>query len=167
MRVSDIGTAISARRTRPSTPGRWQAGHLSRHLQAAGRERHRHVDTILKQLPQIKQTLPPGIHISTLSDRTTTIRAAVKDVQFTLLLTIALVVGVIFVFLRNIWATIIPTITVPLALLGACAAMWVAGYTLDNLSLMALTIAVGFVVSMTLSSCSKISRATSRKAKAS
>ena len=66
--------------------------------------------------------------------------------QYTLLLTIALVVMVIFVFLRNVWATVIPSITVPLALLGACALMWVFGYTLDNLSLMALTISVGFVV---------------------
>ena len=81
-----------------------------------------------------------------LSDRTQTIRAAVKDVQFTLLLTVGLVVMVIFLFLRSIWATIIPSITVPLALLGACALMWIAGYSLDNLSLMALTIAVGFVV---------------------
>ena len=79
-------------------------------------------------------------------DRTTTIRAAVHDVQFTLVLTIALVVMVIFVFLRSVWATIIPSVTVPLALLGACALMWAAGYSLDNLSLMALTIAVGFVV---------------------
>jgi HAE1 family hydrophobic/amphiphilic exporter-1 len=67
-------------------------------------------------------------------------------VQFTLLLTIALVVMVIFLFLRSLWATIIPSVTVPLALLGACALMWVAGYSLDNLSLMALTISVGFVV---------------------
>ena len=81
-----------------------------------------------------------------LSDRTTTIRASVNDVQFTLLLTIALVVMVIFVFLRSLWATIIPSVTVPLALLGACGLMWTAGYSLDNLSLMALTIAVGFVV---------------------
>ena len=90
--------------------------------------------------------IPPAIKIEVISDRTTTIRAAVEDVQFTLLLTIALVVMVIFVFLRSFWATVIPTITVPLALLGACALMWVFGYTLDNLSLMALTIAVGFVV---------------------
>ena len=76
----------------------------------------------------------------------TTIRASVNDVQFTLMLTIALVVMVIFVFLRSLWATIIPSVTVPLALLGACALMWVVGYSLDNLSLMALTIAVGFVV---------------------
>ena len=90
--------------------------------------------------------MPPAIKISRLSDRTQTIRAAVKDVQFTLLLTIALVVMVIFIFLRSLWATIIPSVTVPLALLGACALMWVAGYSLDNLSLMALTISVGFVV---------------------
>ncbi len=147
LRVSDIGTAISG--PQDTTQHAWADGKPGIFLvifKQPGANVIDTVDTILKQLPQIRQTLPPGIHISTLSDRTTTIRAAVKDVQFTLLLTIALVVGVIFVFLRNIWATIIPTITVPLALLGACAAMWVAGYTLDNLSLMALTIAVGFVV---------------------
>ena len=90
--------------------------------------------------------MPAAIKIFTLSDRTQTIRAAVEDVQFTLLLTIALVVMVIFIFLRNLWATIIPSVTVPLALLGACALMWFANYSLDNLSLMALTLSVGFVV---------------------
>ena len=90
--------------------------------------------------------MPPSLEIFTLSDRTQTIRAAVQDVQFTLLLTIALVVMVIFIFLRSLWATIIPSVAVPLALLGAFALMWVAGYSLDNLSLMALTISVGFVV---------------------
>ena len=75
-----------------------------------------------------------------------TIRASVRDVEFTLALTIALVVMVIFVFLRNLWATIIPSVTVPLALLGACALMGAVGYSLDNLSLMAFTISVGFVV---------------------
>jgi HAE1 family hydrophobic/amphiphilic exporter-1 len=104
------------------------------------------VDKILAELPRIKASMPPAINIFTLSDRTQTIRASVHDVQFTLLLTIALVLMVIFIFLRNLWATIIPSITVPLALLGACALMWTAGYTLDNLSLMALTISVGFVV---------------------
>ena len=108
---------------------------------------------VIKTVEKIKQTMvhltaaiPANIHVTILSDRTTTIRAAVNDVQFTLMLTIALVVMVIFVFLRNVWATFIPSITVPLALLGACALMWAAGYSLDNLSLMALTIAVGFVV---------------------
>jgi HAE1 family hydrophobic/amphiphilic exporter-1 len=104
------------------------------------------VDKIKAKLPQIIAAFPPAIHVSILSDRTQTIRAAVQDVQYTLLLTIVLVVMVIFVFLRSIWATVIPSITVPLALFGACALMWVFGYTLDNLSLMALTISVGFVV---------------------
>jgi HAE1 family hydrophobic/amphiphilic exporter-1 len=90
--------------------------------------------------------MPPAINVFTLSDRTQTIRASVADVQFTLLITILLVVMVIFVFLRSFWATIIPSVTVPLSLLGACALMWPFGYSLDNLSLMALTIAVGFVV---------------------
>ena len=90
--------------------------------------------------------MPPAIKVDILSDRTQTIRASVEDVQFTLLLTIALVVLVIFVFLRSFWATIIPSVTVPLALLGACALMYLVGYSLDNLSLMALTISVGFVV---------------------
>ena len=79
-------------------------------------------------------------------DRTQTIRASVKDVQFTLMLSIGLVVMVIFVFLRNVWATIIPSVTVPLALIGTFAVMYLLDYSLDNLSLMALTIAVGFVV---------------------
>ena len=81
-----------------------------------------------------------------MSDRTQTIRASVADVQFTLMLTIALVVGVIFLFLRKLWATVIPAVSVPLSLVGTFAVMYVLGYSLDNLSLMALTIAVGFVV---------------------
>ena len=81
-----------------------------------------------------------------MSDRTQTIRASVHDVQFTLMLTIALVVMVIFLFLRNFWATAIPSVTVPLSLFGTAGLMYVVGYSLDNLSLMALTIAVGFVV---------------------
>ena len=104
------------------------------------------VDKIKSLLPRLVAAIPPAIKIELISDRTQTIRAAVEDVQFTLMLTIALVVMVIFIFLRSFWATVIPAVTVPLALLGACALMWVFGYTLDNLSLMALTIAVGFVV---------------------
>src|SRR6201986_1318399 len=96
------------------------------------------VDKIKSLLPRLVAAIPPTVQIGIISDRTTTIRAAVEDVQFTLLLTIFLVVMVIFVFLRSFWATVIPTVTVPLALLGACALMWVFGYTLDNLSLMAL-----------------------------
>jgi multidrug efflux pump subunit AcrB len=80
------------------------------------------------------------------TDRTQTIRASVNDVQFTLILTIGLVVMVIFLFLRNLWATVIPSVTVPLSLIGTFAVMYLLGYSLDNLSLMALTIATGFVV---------------------
>jgi HAE1 family hydrophobic/amphiphilic exporter-1 len=104
------------------------------------------VDQIKAQLPQLTARIPPAIRVETILDRTTTIRASVRDVQFTLALTIALVVLVILLFLRNFWATFIPSVTVPLALLGSCAAMYLLNFSLDNLSLMALTIAVGFVV---------------------
>jgi len=104
------------------------------------------VDQIKKALPQLEASLPPSIKIHVVSDRTQTIRASVADVQHTLLLTVALVVGVIFLFLRKLWATVIPAISVPMSLIGTFAVMYVLGYSLDNLSLMALTIAVGFVV---------------------
>src|SRR5215468_6880489 len=90
--------------------------------------------------------MPPSIKVEIMSDRTQTIRASVDDVELTLLLTIGLVVGVIFAFLRTFWATVIPSVTVPLSLLGACGLMYLMGYSLDNISLMALTISVGFVV---------------------
>ena len=104
------------------------------------------VDQIKAQLPQLTARIPPSMQVETILDRTTTIRASVRDVQFTLALTIALVVLVVLLFLRNFWATFIPSITVPLALLGSCGAMYLLNFSLDNLSLMALTIAVGFVV---------------------
>jgi hydrophobe/amphiphile efflux-1 (HAE1) family protein len=104
------------------------------------------VDQIKKALPQLAASLPPSIKIHIVSDRTQTIRASVADVQKTLLLTVGLVVGVIFLFLRKLWATVIPAISVPMSLIGTFAVMYVLGYSLDNLSLMALTIAVGFVV---------------------
>jgi len=104
------------------------------------------VDRIKALLPQLQTTLPPSIQVSVLTDRTVTIRASVKDVQFSLLLTVALVVMVIFLFLRNIPATIIPSVAVPLSLVGTLAVMYLAGYSLNNLTLMALTIATGFVV---------------------
>src|SRR4029079_870276 len=116
------------------------------------------VDKINETLPRLQATMPPANKVFTLSDRTQTIRASISDVQFTLLITILLVVMVIFIFLRSIWATIIPSITVPLALLGACALMWPFGYSLDNLSLMALTIAVGFVVDDAIVMLENISR---------
>jgi HAE1 family hydrophobic/amphiphilic exporter-1 len=104
------------------------------------------VDQIKARLPALTATIPPSINVNTILDRTTTIRASVADVEFTLALTIALVVMVILLFLRNFWATLIPSVTVPLALMGSCGAMYLLGFSLDNLSLMALTIAVGFVV---------------------
>jgi hydrophobe/amphiphile efflux-1 (HAE1) family protein len=104
------------------------------------------VDAIKKALPQLEASLPPSLKIHIVSDRTQTIRASVADVQNTLLLTIGLVVGVILLFLRKLWATVIPAISVPMSLIGTFMALYVLGYTLDNLSLMALIIAVGFVV---------------------
>jgi multidrug efflux pump len=104
------------------------------------------VDRIKALLPQLQTTLPPAIQVSVLTDRTVTIRASVKDVQFSLLLTVALVVMVIFLFLRNLYATIIPSVAVPLSLVGTLAVMYLAGYSLNNLTLMALTISTGFVV---------------------
>jgi multidrug efflux pump len=104
------------------------------------------VDRIFALLPRLQSSISAGIKVGVVVDRTTTIRASVKDVQFTLILSIALVVMVVFLFLRNGWATIIPGIAVPLSLLGTFGVMYLLGYSLDNLSLMALTISTGFVV---------------------
>ncbi|MEO6918993.1 MAG: efflux RND transporter permease subunit [Collimonas sp.] len=104
------------------------------------------VDRIKAALPRLQAAIPPTVKVNTLIDRTQTIRASVSDVEFTLVLTIALVVLVIFIFLRNVPATLIPSVTVPLAIFGTAGVMYLLGFSLDNLSLMALTIAVGFVV---------------------
>ena len=147
IRIRDIGEAVSAPENVKGAA--WADGKRGVFLiifKQPGANVIQIVDRIKAELPRLQATIPPSIHIGILSDRTTTIRASVHDVQFTLLLTIALVVMVIFVFLRSFWATVIPSITVPLALLGTCSLMWLAGYSLDNLSLMALTISVGFVV---------------------
>ena len=147
LRIRDIGQAVTG--PEDAKQAAWANGKRGVFLvvfKQPGANVIETVDKIKATLPRLVAAIPPAIKIEVISDRTQTIRAAVEDVQFTLLLTIALVVMVIFVFLRSFWATVIPTITVPLALLGACALMWVFGYTLDNLSLMALTIAVGFVV---------------------
>ena len=104
------------------------------------------VEAVRALLPKLAATLPPSLKISVVTDRTTTIRAAIADVQFTLVLTMALVVLVIFLFLRKLWATVIPSIALPVSLIATFGGMAVLGYSLDNLSLMALTIASGFVV---------------------
>src|SRR6201996_3200330 len=104
------------------------------------------VDTINGLLPSLKAALPAAMDVTVLTDRTTTIRASVNDVEFELVLAVILVVAVIYVFLRNLAATAIPSFSVPLSIVGTFAVMYLAGFSLNNLSLMALTIATGFVV---------------------
>ena len=116
------------------------------------------VKSIKKLLPQLQANLPAGIDITTLTDLTTSIQASVDDVEFEMMLTIALVVMVIFLFLRNIYATIIPSVAVPLSLIGTFGVMYILGYSLDNLSLMALTISTGFVVDDAIVMIENISR---------
>ncbi len=104
------------------------------------------VDAVQRLLPDLRATLPPSLMIDTVADRTTTIRAAVADMRFTLVLTVCLVVVVIFLFLRTLWATVIPSVTLPVSLIATFGGMALCGFSLDTLSLMALTIASGFVV---------------------
>ena len=147
VRIRDIGVAIDGPENVLMLAR--QNGHPGLMLQIFKEAGANVIETVKKVnelLPHAMESVPPSIKVDTVINRTTTITASVKDVEFTLMLTIALVVMVIFLFLRNLWATIIPGITVPLALLGTSALMFAVGYTLDNLSLMALTIAVGFVV---------------------
>jgi hydrophobe/amphiphile efflux-1 (HAE1) family protein len=147
VRVRDIGHAIDAPQNRELAG--WQNGHRGIQLLIFKQPGANVIDTVERikaELPRLRASIPPSINVSTIMDRTETIRASVNDVEFTLMLSIGLVVMVIFVFLRNVWATIIPSVTVPLALVGTFAVMYLLGFSLDNLSLMALTIAVGFVV---------------------
>jgi hydrophobe/amphiphile efflux-1 (HAE1) family protein len=147
VRVRDIGRAIDAPEN--DLVAGWQNGQRGILLIVFKQPGANVIDTVERikaALPALEASIPPSVHVKVIMDRTLTIRASVKDVQFTLLLSIGLVVMVIFLFLRNVWATIIPSITVPVALICTFAVMFVMGYSLDNLSLMALTIAVGFVV---------------------
>jgi hydrophobe/amphiphile efflux-1 (HAE1) family protein len=147
VRVSDIGTAIDGPEN--ARLAGWQNGHRGIQLLIFKQPGANVIDTVARirqELPRLQAAIPPSVHVDTVMDRTLTIQASVKDVQFTLILSISLVVMVIFLFLRNFWATLIPSVTVPLALVGTFAVMFLLGYSLDNLSLMALTIAVGFVV---------------------
>src|SRR6202034_2258951 len=147
VRVRDVGHAVVA--PEDKTLAGWLGTHPAVLIQIQrqpGANVIATVDQIKKALPQLQASLPPSIKVEIVSDRTQTIRASVTDVKFTLMLTIALVVAVIFLFLRKLWATVIPAVAVPLSLIGTLAAIYVLGYSLDNLSLMALTIAVGFVV---------------------
>jgi multidrug efflux pump len=116
------------------------------------------VNSIKELLPQLEATLPASVRVTTLTDLTTSIQASVRDVQFELMLTIALVVMVIFLFLRSVSATVIPSVAVPLSLVGTFAAMYALGYSIDNLSMMALTISTGFVVDDAIVMIENISR---------
>ena len=147
VRVRDIGQAIDGPENR--FVAAWQGnkrGIMLIVFKQPGANVINTVDRIKAALPRLEAAIPPSIHVNVVMDRTLTIRAAVADVQFTLILSIALVVMVIFLFLRSVWATVIPSVTVPVALICTFAVMYLLGYSLDNLSLMALTIAVGFVV---------------------
>jgi len=147
IRVRDIGRAVKA--PEDTTLAGWlndKRAVLLAVQRSPGANVMSTVAAIKRELPHLRSSLPPGIDVAIVSDRTQTIAASVADVRFTLLLTIALVVGVIAVFLRKLWATVIPGISVPISIVGTFAVMFVFGYSLDNLSLMALTIAVGFVV---------------------
>jgi hydrophobe/amphiphile efflux-1 (HAE1) family protein len=116
------------------------------------------VDNIKAILPELRASIPPAATVDIVSDRTITIRASVNDIEFTLLLTIALVVMVIFIFLRNAWATVIPSISVPLSIIGTFGVMYLLHYSIDNLSLMALAICTGFVVDDAIVVIENISR---------
>ena len=147
IRVSDLGEVVGG------PEDQWQAAWLQReraiiidvHKQP-GFNVVQTIRNIKARLPALEANLPAAAHVRVVGDRTQTIDASVRDVEFTLLLTVALVVMVIFVFLRNVWATIIPSLTIPLSIVGTFGVMYLLGYSLDNLSLMGLTIAVGFVV---------------------
>jgi multidrug efflux pump subunit AcrB len=145
IRVRDVGQAIDAASDRTIAGYQnGQRGILLRIFKQPGANVIEIVDRVKEMLPRLTERIPPAIDVSVQLDRT--IRASVEDVEFTLMLTIVLVVLVILLFLRNFWATFIPAVTVPLALLGSFASMYLLNFSLDNLSLMALTIAVGFVV---------------------
>jgi hydrophobe/amphiphile efflux-1 (HAE1) family protein len=147
VRIRDVGRAVEApENVRVAAWANGKPAILLAVLKQPGANVVATVDRIKAILPQLQAVIPAAVTVDVLSDRTTTIRASINDVQFTLTLTIILVVMVIFVFLRSFWATVIPAVTVPLALVGTFALMALCGYSLDNLSLMGLSIAVGFVV---------------------
>ena len=159
VRVRDVGyaTIAPANSLLAGWYGRQRAIILNI-LLAPGANAIQTVDHIKAQLPMLKASLPPAIKVSVVSDRTSTIRSSVADVQNTLLLTIGLVVATIFVFLRSFWATLIPSVSVPLSIIATFAVMYMFGYSLDNLSLMGLSIAVGFVVDDAIVMVENVSR---------
>ena len=147
VRVRDIGIAVDGPEN--ARLAGWQNGKRGIQLLIFKQPGANVIDTVERikaALPKLRAAIPPSVNVLTIVDRTITIRASLHEVQFTLLLSIALVVMVIFLFLRNVWSMFIPSVTVPLALVGTFALMYLCSYSLNNLTLMALTIAVGFVV---------------------
>ncbi|HEU0217448.1 MAG TPA: efflux RND transporter permease subunit [Stellaceae bacterium] len=147
VKIKDLGNVVDDKQN--ARIGAWYFDKPAEGLaiqRQAGANTNQLVDTIQQMMPRILRSFPPSIHVDLVSDRSLVVRAAVHDVQFTMMLTVALVVVVIFIFLRTLWATVIPSIAVPLSLLATFGVMYAVGYSLDNISLMALTISVGFVV---------------------
>jgi multidrug efflux pump len=159
VRLSDVATAVDgAENVRQAAWANKQPAVILNIQRQPGANIIAVVDRVKHILPQLQAALPASIQVTTLTDRTATIRASVADVQFTLLLTIALVVMVIFLFLRSTRATVIPSIAVPLSIVGTFGVMYLLGYSLNNLSLMALTISTGFVVDDAIVMIENISR---------
>jgi multidrug efflux pump len=159
VRLSDVATAIDgAENVRQAAWANRQPAVILNIQRQPGANIISVVDRVKKILPQLQAALPASIQVNILTDRTTTIRASVADVQYTLMLTIALVVMVIFLFLRSLRATIIPSVAVPLSIVGTFGVMYLLGYSLNNLSLMALTISTGFVVDDAIVMIENISR---------
>jgi hydrophobe/amphiphile efflux-1 (HAE1) family protein len=147
VRIKDVGNALDS--VQNARVGAWFNNKAAEGIaiqKAPGANTVALVDTIKALMPKLEASIPPAVHVDLMLDRTLVTRAAVRDVQLTMMLTIALVVIVIFLFLRTLWATVIPSLAVPLSLLATFSVMYVAGFSLDNISLMALTISVGFIV---------------------
>ena len=147
MRIKDVGDAIDS--VQNMYVGAWFNNQPAEGIaiqRAPGANTIDLVNHIKELMPHLEASIPPSVHVSLMSDRSLVTEAAVHDVQITMMLTIGLVVLVIFIFLRTMWATIIPSLAVPLSLLATAGTMYAAGFSLDNISLMALTISVGFVV---------------------
>jgi multidrug efflux pump len=157
VRVSDLGTVsnsvaniltagVSGINPDKGPPGQLKDAILIIIFKIPGANVMSTVDRVMAEMPHLQATMPPTIKINVTVDRTTTIRASVRDVELSLFISVVLVVLVVFLFLREVWATIIPSVAVPLSLVGTFGVMYLVGYTIDNLSLMALTISTGFVV---------------------
>ncbi len=144
--VSDIHTAGFAGNNSPGHTGKLKDAILIIIFKIPGANVIDSVDAVLREMPRLQAEIPPTIQMNVAVDRTTTIRSSVHDVEISLMISVLLVVLVVFLFLREVWATIIPSIAVPLSLVGTFGVMYLLGYTIDNLSLMALTISTGFVV---------------------